>query len=257
MEKQDLLFYNEYEQFYIMAKESKAFRIFCQKAFGRDFSQDGFSDVSQVDRALEYIPKGGHVLDIGCGNGKMLKYLQGKCGCSICGFDYSKNAIEVAKQTAGPNDDFREGAIGEVTYPKNYFDVIISMDTMYFAKDMSAFVGQMMKWLKADGTIFIAYQEGDVMPKTQNEHTTVLAEAFKSNGIEYRVTNITKQTYEMLKKKREAAILHQDEFIEEGNKEWLDMLMWQTECTTADYEQFASEMSRYIYIVKNKASRIN
>ena len=48
MEK-DLLFYNEYEQFYLMAKKSKAFRLFCEKAFGMDFSQDGFSDISQTD----------------------------------------------------------------------------------------------------------------------------------------------------------------------------------------------------------------
>ena len=83
MERQDLLFYNEYEQFYIMAKESKAFCTFCKKAFGEDFSQDGFSDVSQVNRVLEYIPKDGHVLDIGCGNGKMLGYIQEKTDAYI------------------------------------------------------------------------------------------------------------------------------------------------------------------------------
>ena len=78
MNLEDLLFYNEYEQFYLMSKESDAFKHFCEKAFGRDFSQDGFSDVSQVDRILPYIPKKNevHILDIGCGNGKMLGYLQ-------------------------------------------------------------------------------------------------------------------------------------------------------------------------------------
>lgn len=252
MNKEELLFYDEYESFYTMAEKSDAFREFCKDAFGEDFSQDGFSDISQVNMILPYISGGdkAHVLDIGCGNGKMLKYLQRKTGCRISGFDYSANAILTAKKKAGAEDDFREGIIGEISYPEESFDVITSMDTMYFAQDMSAFVSQLIKWLKTGGVFFVAYQEGDVMPKTQNEHKTVLAEAFKSNGIEYSVTNITKQTYEMLKKKREAAILHQDEFIKEGNKEWLDMLMWQTECTTADYEVFAKEMSRYIYIVK-------
>lgn len=37
---------------------------------------------------------------------------------------------------------------GMCEYPDESFDVVISMDTMYFAKDMSAFVNQIMSWLK-------------------------------------------------------------------------------------------------------------
>lgn len=88
------------------------------------------------------------------------------------------------------------------------------------------------------------------MPKTFDVHTTELAKSFRANKIEYSVTNITKQTYEMLKKKRQAAILHQEEFLQEGNKEWFDLLMWQTDCATENYDEFATKMRRYIYIVK-------
>ncbi len=56
MERQELLFYNEYEKFYTMSKSSEVFPKFCKKAFGEDFSQDGFSDVQQIDRILEYLP---------------------------------------------------------------------------------------------------------------------------------------------------------------------------------------------------------
>ncbi len=77
-----LLFYDEYEQFYLMAETSAAFRSFCRKAFGADFSQDGFSDIGQIDRILPYIPgdREVHILDIGCGNGKVLGYIQEKTG---------------------------------------------------------------------------------------------------------------------------------------------------------------------------------
>ena len=251
MNKEELLFYEAYESFYAMAENSKAFEAFCREAFGEDFSQDGFSDIGQVNMILPYIPEGEatRILDIGCGNGKMLRYLQSKKKCSIYGFDYSANAIETANLYKGENAEFKEGIIGEAEYPEEFFDVIVSMDTMYFAKDMRAFVGQMKQWLKKGGTIFVAYQEGDVMPKTANEHTTVLAQAFAANNMNYKVLDITKQTYEMLKKKREAAVTYREEFIKEGNKEWLDMLMGQTECVTEDYPRFASEMARYIYIV--------
>lgn len=57
MELSDLLFYNEYENFYTMTKSSSTFKKFCEKAFGKDFSQDGFSDLSQINRILPFIPK--------------------------------------------------------------------------------------------------------------------------------------------------------------------------------------------------------
>ena len=246
------LFYNEYEQFYGMTSKSKAFEKFCKDAFGDDFSQDGFSDLNQINRILKYVPEGNdvHILDIGCGNGKMLGYLQKKTGAHIHGFDYSENAINTANRLFKTNADFRQGEIGEIDYPSEEFDLITSMDTMYFAPDMYEFVLQIMRWLKKDGVLFVGYQEGDVMPKTENSKTTVFARALDKAGIKYEVEDITKETYDLLKKKREAALLHQKEFEEEGNKEWFDLLMMQTDCTMEPYESFAKEMARYIYVVR-------
>lgn len=251
MEKQELLFYHAYEDFYSMAKKSKAFQVFCKEAFGEDFSQDGFSDVAQVNRIIPLVPKGreAHVLDIGCGNGKMLRYLQQKTGCEIHGFDYAENAIaEACKMTN--KADFREGIIGEIDYPKESFDVITSMDTMYFAQDMEAFVAQAYGWLKKGGIFFVAYQEGDVMPKTENVNTTVLSKALEHLEIPYEVEDITRETYEMLKKKGEVAEHFKTAFEEEGNSDWYEMLMWQTQCAKESYEKFQTEMARYIYRIK-------
>ena len=252
MNNSELLFYNEYEQFYKMTGQSKAFEKFCLDAFGEDFSQDGFSDVDQINRILEYIPKGDdvHILDIGCGNGKMLGYLQEKTGANIYGFDYSENAINTAGQLFKNNADFRQGAIGEIDYPEGKFDLIISMDTMYFAPDMEKFVLQIMKWLKKDGVLFVGYQEGDVIPKTDDVNTTVLAKALTNCGIVFEAENITSETYDLLKKKREAALLHQKDFEDEGNSEWFDLLLLQTEGILKPYDLFAKEMARYIYIVR-------
>ena len=251
----NLLFYDEYEQFYKMAGESRAFKDFCRDAFGQDFSQDGFSNIDQINRILPYIHQGNdiHILDIGCGNGKMLGYLQSKTDVYIHGFDYSENAIETARKMFPVKSDFRQGIIGETDYPAEQFDLVVSMDTMYFAPDMEALVRQIMKWLKKDGVLFVGYQEGDVMPKTDNVKTTVLAGTFEKCHLVYEVEDITAETYELLKKKREAALLHQMDFEEEGNKEWFDMLMLQTECATEPFDVFARKMARYIYIVRKKA----
>ena len=252
MDKKELLFYDAYEDFYKMAKESNAFKAFCKDAFGEDFSQDGFSNIEQIDMILKYIPKREdvHILDIGCGNGKMLAYLQEKTGAYIHGFDYSEQAIQTARILFSNKSEFQEGIIGEIEYPEESFDTITSMDTMYFAKDMCAFVTQIRKWLKPNGVFFVGYQEGDVMPKTQSVETSALAKALRENGLSFEVTDITKQTYELLKTKREAAIAHEEEFEEEGHKNWYDLLMWQTECATESFEQFKEKMVRYIFVVK-------
>lgn len=42
MEK-DLLFYNEYEQFYLMARKSEVFRLFCEKEFAEEGNIDWFN----------------------------------------------------------------------------------------------------------------------------------------------------------------------------------------------------------------------
>ncbi len=252
MNQKEKLFYNEYEQFYQMASTSNVFHKFCEEAYGEDFSQDGFSDIRQVNRIFQHIPKRDniHILDIGCGNGKMLGYLQKRTGAYIYGFDYSQNAIETAQKSFPIKSEFIQGNIGEVNYPKEKFDLITSMDTMYFAPDISAFLIQIMSWLKKDGVLFVGYQEGDVMPKTDNAHTTVFSRALQKINIEYEVIDITQESYEMLHKKRQTAIRLEEQFSEEGNRLWYEMLMAQTDYIKAGYEDFVNNMARYIYIIK-------
>ena len=222
------------------------------KIFVKMLSQDGFSDIKQINMILNYIPQGEevHILDIGCGNGKMLGYLQKKTGAYIHGFDYSEQAIQTAQLLFPKNSEFKEGVIGKTEYPEECFDVITSMDTMYFAKDMIAFVAQIKKWLKQDGVFFVGYQEGDVIPKTKDADTTLLAGAASANGMKYEAIDITEQTYELLRKKREAAMNHKMEFEAEGYSTWYEMLVGQTEYATVPLEQFKEKMARYIYVIR-------
>ena len=132
-------------------------------------------------------------------------------------------------------------------YPNETFDVVVSMDTMYFAKDMSAFVAQIKRWLKPQGILFAGYQEGELVPRTRDEHTTELAKALKKNQMNYDVRNITKQTYELLKMKREAAMMHKADFEKEKHGNWFDLLMMQTMWSEQSYQQFKGAMARYIY----------
>ncbi len=248
------LFYNEYQQFYQMAEASEVFHKYCQKAFGEDFSQDGFSDIRQIDRILEYIPQKEevHILDIGCGNGKMLGYLQKCTDAYIHGFDYSSYAIQTACTLHPYKSEFRIGTMDEIEYADNSFDVIVSMDTMYFAKDMAGFAARIHRWLCEGGIFFAGYQEGDVMPKTADENTTELAKALKTNKIAYEVFTITEECYDLLQRKRSVAEFYKKEFEDAGETAWYEMLMQQTECVKKPYAEFSKEMARYLYVFRKK-----
>ena len=95
------------------------------------------------------------------------------------------------------------------------------------------------------------FQEGDVIPKTSNAHTTMLVKALQENNMSYEVTDITKQTYELLKKKRESAIKYRTLFEDEGYSQWFDMLIGQTEYINVPFEQFKEKMARYIYVIRD------
>ena len=83
-------------------------------------------------------------------------------------------------------------------------------------------------------------------------HDTVLAKALEQNGMQYEVEDITAQTYKLLQKKRIVAMKHQTSFETEGNKQWYELLIGQTECATVSYEQFKEKMARYIYIIRKE-----
>ena len=90
------------------------------------------------------------------------------------------------------------------------------------------------------------------MPKTESVETTVLAKALQQNGLKYEVFDITRQTYELLQKKREAALVNKEKFEAEDREEWFDLLMLQTECATESYEEFAGKMARYLFVVRKE-----
>lgn len=250
--KEDLLFYGEYERFYAMAAQSEAFAAYCREAFGADFSQDGFSDLSQVERLAAHLPREGELrlLDAGCGNGKMLGWLQARTGAQISGFDYAENAIAQARRLFPEKSQWRVGVMGKIDYPPETFDAVFSLDTLYFAPDAEEFAAQVKRWLKPEGLFLIAYQEGELAPRTQDVHSTAAAKALRACGMGYEAEDITAQTRRMLLRKREAAQRHREDFLREGGEAWYEMLLAQTEEALLPEAEYQRRNARYLYIAR-------
>lgn len=88
------------------------------------------------------------------------------------------------------------------------------------------------------------------MPKTEDENTSVLAKALYDKGISFDCINITRESYELLFRKKEAALSLEDEIRKEGNDTWFDMLIAQSDYADKSFEDYEKEMDRYIYVVR-------
>lgn len=243
------MFYSAYEDFYSMTARSTAFGEYCREAFGEDFSQDGFSDISQIKRIMNMFPKRPNlqILDMGCGSGKLLRYIKQELSCHIHGFDYSDNAIKTAKLINGADSDFRVGVLDKIDYPNESFDVVLSMDSIYFTQDMPSLVGKVFRWLKPGGVFIIGYQEGDVMPKTESAETSIIAQSFRKNCIDYSFEDITSETYDLLLRKREVIQKFKSRFEDEGISMWYDVVLHQTDPVLVPFEEYCQNNARYIF----------
>jgi len=77
---------------------------------------------------FKYLPKGGKVLDAGCGLGKWVLYLR-RHGYDALGVDYSRQAIEMVK-AFDPTAPVECGDVGRLPYPDRAFDAYLSIGVL-------------------------------------------------------------------------------------------------------------------------------
>lgn len=96
-------------------------------------------------------------LDIGCGTGKYLKYLQIQ-GFRTAGLDSSATAIAMARQLLDNQGEYLVADMYEYQYPKSTYDLIISHATLHHGKkrQVSALLDNIYQALIPNGRIFIS-----------------------------------------------------------------------------------------------------
>jgi 2-polyprenyl-3-methyl-5-hydroxy-6-metoxy-1,4-benzoquinol methylase len=76
--------------------------------------------------------KGKAILDLGCGTGRIARYLAGR-GAVVHGIDFAPKMIEIARRlTPGPNPSFAAGALGALESEACY-DVVVVMGVIAVA----------------------------------------------------------------------------------------------------------------------------
>jgi cyclopropane fatty-acyl-phospholipid synthase-like methyltransferase len=218
-----------YTAFYAAVEHSPAHAIFCERVFGKDLSQHGFVDIEQLElllRAISMQP-GRRVLDLGCGNGLISEYISDRTGAHVTGLDYIPEAINQAqKRTTAKSDRlaFITGDINRLELPARAFDIVLSIDSMYFSNDYASTIRNLKAALRPRGQMGIFFSYGrepwvpvaDFPKEKLPPDKTPLAEALKENRLSWKTWDLTSQDYQLARRRK--AILEElkPQFESEG-----------------------------------------
>ena len=94
---------------------------------------DAGDELPLYERALlAYVPRGAHVLEVGCGHGALTRRVARRAR-SVLALDISPRMIEVARarSSAHPNIAYRLADVTTAALPEAAFDVVLSVATLH------------------------------------------------------------------------------------------------------------------------------
>jgi cyclopropane fatty-acyl-phospholipid synthase-like methyltransferase len=207
-----------YTAFYPAVENSPAHHAFCERVFGVDLCQHGFADRKQLALLLRVtrLRAGMRVLDLGCGNGMIAEFLSDRTGAHFTGLDCIEEAVRQARRrTAAKADrlEFLVGDINRLALPRGAFDLVLSVDSIYFSEDYAATVRELKAALRPGGrmAVFFSYGREPWVPREKftaenlAPDKTPLAAALQANGLTFRTWDLTRRDY-LLALRRKAVL---------------------------------------------------
>ena len=159
-----------YDKIFQKFESSDVWKELCSQVFGEYLGQYSFTDTKQIDFLVDKlnITSKSRVLDLACGLGGLSCYLARISGCQIVGLDISSVAVKFANQRAmleglKGRAVFRVGILPELPFPSEYFDAIVSIDSIYGIPDKGQLFRECFRVLKPGGRIgfYTLYKRGD------------------------------------------------------------------------------------------------
>ena len=230
-----------YKDFYLAIEHSPAFSRYCERVYGKDLSQHGFSNVDELDWMLSLITldETTHVLDIGCGNGKIAEYISDTTSALVLGIDYLPEAIAQAQsRTVNKHDRlrFQVRNLDELDALEKRFHVIVSIDTIFFGQDLTTTLATWKRLLKPDGAMMIFCGED-------------LSIAVTLNQLVCTVYDRSREHHQHLQLKRKVAKHLKKAFEAEGHLFLWENIMAESLAETIGYDSATCSRPRYLYHV--------
>jgi len=243
-----------YDQMLLRCESSRACIELNERLYGMDLGQFNMMSMNQLQKMLDELnlQPGENVLDIGCGNGIITEYISDITGAHISGVDFAEKAIHRAMERSVMKRNrlrFFNGDMNALNFPKNSFDVILSIDTLYFVKDLHQTMKYLTDILKPSGRMGIFWSQ--IVEDNQAEEVllpnqTPLVEAVSKFEFHYRYWEFSEEEKRYWKLTLELAEELRDKFEAEGNLAiYHDRI---DEATTIIEKMEDNGLTRYLYI---------
>lgn len=254
-ERADMYWYY-YQKFYTAAHASAAHSELCRRVFGQDLTQEGQTDMASLNFALDQLSlgPGKTLLDLGCGAGVIAEHISDVTECAVVGVDYSSSAIAAAKARTKDKKDrltFKTDNFNSMQPSEGAFDAILSLDTLYWASDMTRVIDVLARSLAPGGRMAL-FMNHDVSAGSQavelQSDNSWLGQSIASLGLSARVFDYTANLGAFWERVYAAALALRDEFEAEGNGFIADSLIRESE------EDFLPQIhqgqyARYLYVI--------
>jgi SAM-dependent methyltransferase len=136
---------------YLLAKTKDDYNLIAD-----DFSRTRSFVWEELKPLADYIIPGEKILDLGCGNGRLLQIFKGK-NIDYFGVDSSEKLIEIAKKRY-PNKKFQVADALNLPFPNNYFDKIYSIAVLHHIPSVEfrrRFLKEAKRVLKPEGLLIL------------------------------------------------------------------------------------------------------
>lgn len=238
----------EYDNFFSLSEKSAAHALFCERVYGENLNQHGLADMEELRQLLGFldITAGTYGLDLGCGNGCIADYLQRQSGARFLGVDISPEAIRRAQEIDNPQLSFRVANMNALSLSEQ-FDLVLSVDTLYYAAKLKETVRVCLSHLQPGGVFACFFsqwinEEGE--KPLLDGRQTVLAQAFRELEQPYEFLDISASGRRHWRRKRDILLDMRPDFEAEGS-----LALWDYRFREANrYAEWPGEFyARFIY----------
>jgi len=245
--------YSWYVSFYRAAAHSRAHSAFCERVYGRDLCQHGYTTMRQLDNLLQIarLNTGDEVLDLGCGTGKIAEYVSDITGARVVGVDCVPDAIEQARMRTADRRErltFQADDMNTADFPPAAFDAVLALDTLYYG-DPDMLISRLKTILKPGGQLlvfynFILWNQNDDRRALYPDRTP-LGVALERHGLPYYTWDYTDHEYQRSLLSRRVALELEAAFEAEGNCFLFENRMVEANGNISFYE--SGRICRYLY----------
>jgi 2-polyprenyl-3-methyl-5-hydroxy-6-metoxy-1,4-benzoquinol methylase len=241
----------------LRSEQSPTFARFCERVYGQNLTQYGAADMAELAQmlALLRLNETSLVLDVGCGIGATSEYISYVTGARVTGIDLADLLIERAQERTRDKANrlrFEVANINEPALPAFGFDCVLSIDTLYFAKDLAKTIGQLKAALKPGGQMGLFYTEVVTDPTGSREQLaadqTRLARALQANDLAFTTLDLTDSTLRFWERSQQVLAELKSEFETEGNPDLCAGRLAEGESVLELAK--AGRMTRYLYHIR-------